>query len=132
MIDQNGEKYIAANAFKAIFDESLLTGMAQRAYESGVSEDIIKATLDKTRAVAKIVIESVDAFPAAPVAIVVRCLKCKYAVPLDAHSDGVYGLHCSIGRGEEVRNVWHKYKKYYKDYSIVDADGFCDQGEAKQ
>lgn len=62
---------------------------------------------------------------------IIRCRECKYSKPLDAHSDGVYGLHCSLCRGEEVRNVWHKYKKYYKDYSIVDGDGFCDQGEAK-
>lgn len=24
----------------------------------------------------------------------------------------------------------HNYKKYYKDYSVVDRDGFCDEGES--
>ena len=67
---------------------------------------------------------------AADVEPVVRCVKCKYGNPLKAHADGVYGLHCAIGRGEEVRNVWHKYSKHYEDYSLVDVDGFCDQGEA--
>jgi hypothetical protein len=34
-------------------------------------------------------------------------------------------------RGEEEKNVWHSYKKYRKDYSIVELDGFCDMGERK-
>ena len=74
--------------------------------------------------------KAVNAIPAADVAPVVRCVKCKYGLPLKAHADGVYGLNCALGRGEEVKNVWHKYSKHYEDYSLVDADGFCDQGEA--
>ena len=68
-------------------------------------------------------------FPAADVEPVVRCKDCIHCVPLDAHADGVYGMHCLYQRGEEVRNVWHKFKKYYKDYSIVEGNSFCDQGE---
>lgn len=63
---------------------------------------------------------------------VVRCINCRFGLPLKAHADCVYGLNCSIGRGEEVRNVWHKYSKHYEDYSLVDFDGFCDQGEEGQ
>ena len=66
---------------------------------------------------------------AADVEPVVRCKDCIHCVPLDAHADGVYGMHCLYQRGEEVRNVWHKFKKYYKDYSIVEGNSFCDQGE---
>jgi hypothetical protein len=70
--------------------------------------------------------------PAADVVEVVRCVKCKHGLPLKAHADGVYGLNCAIGRGEECRNAWHKYSKHYEDYSLVDVDGFCDQGEEGQ
>lgn len=69
--------------------------------------------------------------PAADVATVVRCQNCIHAEPLDRNcelSTSVY-MHCKLGRGEEEKNVWHKYKKYYKDYSLVDRDGFCDAGE---
>jgi len=64
----------------------------------------------------------------------IRCGECRYAVPLDKHAD-VWGQdlkHCSMWRGEEERNVWHKYKKYYKDYSLVLDDGFCDKGERRE
>ena len=74
----------------------------------------------------------IDAQTAADVEPVVRCAKCKYGTPLKAHADGVYGLHCTIGRGEEVRNVWHKYSKHYEDYSLVDADGFCNDGRGRE
>lgn len=70
-------------------------------------------------------------FPAADVAPVVRCQNCIHAEPLDRNCElntCVY-MHCKLGRGEEEKNVWHKYKKYYKDYSLVDRDGFCDMGE---
>lgn len=62
---------------------------------------------------------------------VVRCQQCKHSEPFESNCElntGAY-LHCGLGRGEETRNVWHKYKKYYRDYSIVDRDGFCDSGE---
>lgn len=68
---------------------------------------------------------------AADVVEVVRCKDCIYAVPFDRNCEfntSAY-LHCGLLRGEEVKYVWHKYKKYYKDYSVVDRDGFCDSGE---
>ena len=68
---------------------------------------------------------------AADVAPVVRCQNCIHAEPLDRNCElntSVY-RHCKIQRGEETKNVWHKYKKYYKDYSLVDRYGFCDEGE---
>ena len=76
--------------------------------------------------------DAIKRIPAADVEPVVRCGKCKHGVPFDRNSemDSSCYLHCAIWRGEEVKNVWHKYKKYYKDYSVVDRDGFCDQGEA--
>ena len=61
----------------------------------------------------------------------IRCRDCKYGTPLKAHADIENGLHCAIGRGEEVLNVWHKYSKHYEDYSLADEDGFCDQGERR-
>ncbi len=70
--------------------------------------------------------------PTADVIKVVRCKDCKYRVPLDKHCNlsSCYG-HCTEWHGEETKNVWHKYKKYYKDYSIVEPDGYCSFGERK-
>ena len=76
-------------------------------------------------------VQAIERIPAADVEPVVRCGKCIHGKPLKAHADGVYGtIHCALWRGEEVKNVWHKYSKHYEDYSLVDVDGFCDQGEA--
>lgn len=64
---------------------------------------------------------------------VVRCKDCNFATELDKHCDinRTAYKHCSLLRGDETRNVWHKYKKYYKDYSLVEADDFCSYGERK-
>jgi hypothetical protein len=65
---------------------------------------------------------------------VVRCKDCIYAVELDKHceiSRTAY-RHCGLLRGGETKYVWHKYKKYYKDYSLVELDGYCDEGELKE
>ena len=61
---------------------------------------------------------------------VVRCQNCVHAEPLDHNCElsTSYYLHCKLWRGEETKNVWHKYKKYYKDYSLVVRDGFCSDG----
>ena len=64
---------------------------------------------------------------------VVRCKDCKHSINLDkncALNRNAY-KHCQLWRGEELTNIWHRYKKYYKDYSIVELDGFCDSGERK-
>lgn len=64
---------------------------------------------------------------------VVRCKDCIHAIELDKHCEinrSAY-KHCTLLRGEEENNVWHRYKKYYKDYSIVEPEGFCDSGERK-
>lgn len=64
---------------------------------------------------------------------VVRCKDCKFATELDKHceiSRTAY-KHCALLRGDETRYVWHKYKKYYKDYSIVSLDDFCSSGERR-
>jgi hypothetical protein len=69
----------------------------------------------------------------ADVVEVVRCKDCQYAQELDKHCDinrTVY-KHCSLLRGEETNNVWHKYKKYYKDYSLVSLDDYCSSGEKR-
>lgn len=65
---------------------------------------------------------------------VVRCENCIHSEPFERNcklNSSAY-MHCKILRGEEVKNVWHKYKKYYRDYSVVDRDGFCDEGERRK
>ena len=61
---------------------------------------------------------------------VVRCQNCVHAEPLDRNCEinTCHYMHCKLYRGEETKNVWHKYKKYYKDYSLVERDGYCDAG----
>ena len=64
---------------------------------------------------------------------VVRCGECKHAVPLDKHCElnqTIY-KHCTLLHGEPEDYVWHKYKKYYKNYSIVEDHEFCSYGERK-
>ena len=71
--------------------------------------------------------------PTADVVEVVRCKDCKHLQELDKHCEinrSAY-RHCNMWRGEEEKNVWHSYKKYRKDYSIVELDGFCDMGERR-
>ena len=65
---------------------------------------------------------------------VVKCKDCIHAVELDKHCElnGNYYKHCTLFRGEETDLVWHKYKKYYKSYSIVEPDDFCNYGELKE
>ena len=64
---------------------------------------------------------------------VCRCRDCIHAVELDKHCElnRFAYKHCVMWKGEEEKNVWHKYKKYYKDYSIVEPDDFCSYGERK-
>lgn len=81
---------------------------------------------------AKVLREASDA-PAADVAPVVRCRDCINAEPLERNCEvnaNVY-MHCRLWRGEECKNVWHKYKRYYRDYSLVQHDDFCSSGERK-
>jgi hypothetical protein len=69
--------------------------------------------------------------PVADVVEVVRCKDCKFAIELDKHCEinRTTYKHCTLLRGDETKYVWHKYKKYYKDYSIVELDEFCSYGE---
>jgi len=64
---------------------------------------------------------------------VVRCQECIHAELFERNCElnTTAYMHCKLGRGEETRNVWHKYKKYYRDYSVVARDGFCDEGERR-
>lgn len=64
----------------------------------------------------------------------VMCKECIYATELDKHCEinRTAYKHCGIWRGDETKMVWHKYKKYYKDYSLVSADDFCSYGELKE
>lgn len=75
----------------------------------------------------------IEQIPAADVVDVVRCKDCKFATELDKHCDinRTAYKHCSLLRGDETKYVWHKYKKYYKDYSIVSLDDFCSCGERR-
>ena len=64
---------------------------------------------------------------------VVRCKDCVHLLPLDRNCEfntSIY-KHCGLWHGEEAINVWHKYKKYYKNYSLVTSDYFCGDGERK-
>lgn len=77
---------------------------------------------------------SLDAAPTVDAVPVVRCQECAFSVPLDRNcelSTSIY-LHCNEHHGEEIKNVWHKYKKYYKDYSLVSRDDFCSYGKRKE
>lgn len=70
---------------------------------------------------------TVDAVP------VVRCHGCINAEPLERNCEvnANFYMHCRLWRGEERKNVWHKYKRYYRDYSLVQHDDFCSSGERK-
>ena len=71
--------------------------------------------------------------PKADYVEVVRCENCKHSCELAPHSEiSPYYRHCNLWRGEETKNVWHKYKKYYADYSIVEPTDFCSYGERKE
>ena len=72
-------------------------------------------------------VPTIDAVP------VVRCIDCKYCVPLERNCElnSTAYKHCSLWRGEETKNVWHKYQKFYRDYSIVGIDDYCSFGERR-
>ena len=74
--------------------------------------------------------KKVMAAPTVDAVEVVRCQNCVHAEPLDRNCEinTCNYMHCKLYRGEETKNVWHKYKKYYKDYSLVERDGFCSDG----
>lgn len=76
----------------------------------------------------KYVLPTVDAVP------VVRCKDCINAEPLERNCEvnANFYMHCRLWRGEECKNVWHKYKRYYRDYSLVQHDDFCSSGERKE
>lgn len=77
--------------------------------------------------------ELINAIPAADVVPVVRCHDCINAEPLERNCElnaNLY-MHCRLWRGEECKNVWHKYKRYYRDYSLVEHGDFCSNGERK-
>ena len=64
---------------------------------------------------------------------VVRCKDCKHSRELEKNceiNNREHYRHCAMYRGDEER-VWVKYKRYYKDYSIVEIDDYCSYGERK-
>ena len=64
------------------------------------------------------------------VIVPIRCKDCIHAIELDKHCDinRTAYKHCTLLRGDETKYVWHKYKKYYKDYSIVEPNDYCSYG----
>ena len=72
--------------------------------------------------------------PTADVAEVVRCNDCLHASEFEEHCElnSFAYRHCELWKGDETKNVWHKYKKYYRDYSIVEADEFCSSGVRRE
>ena len=111
----NKKRLIYADAFFKEADKALFMGFNAEERKRNFL-DMISAMLDNC--------PTVDAIE------VVRCQNCVHAEPLDHNCElsTSYYLHCKLWRGEETKNVWHKYKKYYKDYSIVERDGFCSDG----
>lgn len=77
--------------------------------------------------------QMLEKLPAADVAPVVRCHDCINAEPLERNCElnANFYMHCRLWRGEECKNVWHKYKRYYRDYSLVEHGDFCSHGERK-
>lgn len=75
----------------------------------------------------------VDCFPTIDAVELVRCHDCVHAVPLERNCElnTCLYMHCNLWRGDETKNVWHKYKRFYKDYSLVEHDDFCSYGERK-
>lgn len=61
------------------------------------------------------------------------CFNCKYLTMLERNAElnGQY-WHCGLCRGKETKNVWHKYSKHYRDYSLVEMDDFCSYFEPKE
>lgn len=75
---------------------------------------------------AKRMLDHMDTVDAVPVT---RCRDCINAEPLERNCElnaNIY-MHCRLWRGEECKNVWHKYKRYYRDYSLVQHDDFLQQ-----
>lgn len=75
----------------------------------------------------------VDFCEKADVVPVVRCKDCEHSRQLEKNVElnRAHYLHCAIYRGEEEK-VWVKYKRYYKEYSIVEPDDYCSYGERKE
>lgn len=75
----------------------------------------------------------VDACPTVDAVPAVRCKDCISAEPLERNCEvnTSFYMHCRLWRGKECKNVWHKYKRYYRDYSLVQHDDFCSSGERK-
>lgn len=80
------------------------------------------------------ILDLVDSIHTADAAPVVRCQDCINAEPLERNCEvnANFYMHCRLWRGEECKNVWHKYKRYYRDYSLVKHDDFCSSGERKK
>ena len=79
------------------------------------------------------VLEYAEQLPTVDAEVVVRCRDCINAEPLERNCEvnANFYMHCRLWRGEECKNVWHKYKRYYRDYSLVQHDDFCSSGETK-
>lgn len=79
------------------------------------------------------ILDLVDSVPTVDAVSVVRCQDCINAEPLERNCEvnANFYMHCRLWRGEECKNVWHKYKRYYRDYSLVQHDDFCSSGERK-
>ena len=78
--------------------------------------------------------DKIKTIPTADVVEVVRCKECVHCKQVAPHCEiNRYAyFHCELWRGEETNNVWHKYKKYYANYSIVEPNDFCSYGELKE
>lgn len=76
---------------------------------------------------------NIQGLPIADVVPVVRCKDCEHSRELEKNceiNNREHYRHCAMYRGEEER-VWVKYKRYHKDYSIVELDDYCSYGERR-
>lgn len=95
--------------------------------------DLFKDSLGNT-VLCAFLVSKLKELPTEDVVKVVKCKDCKHSEELAKHCEinrKAY-RHCKKQRGEEIRNVWHKYTKHYRDYNIVDCEGFCSSGEERR
>ena len=58
------------------------------------------------------------------------CEDCKHSEKI-RHTNSIRQgtLHCRQWRGDDTKNVWIKYKKEYRDFSLVFPDEYCSSFE---
>ena len=118
----------AAGVFKNVVLDAEYKQTMKLIWEGEKHLDTLAEGFAEAIHIAKYIAPTVDAVP------VVRCRECINAEPLERNCEvnANFYMHCRLWRGEECKNVWHKYKRYCRDYSLVQHDDFCSSGERKE